>query len=130
MNQNQNNGNERKEIIHIGICVDDCDPNRFRKANNGKMYLNAVAIPTPNSDFSEYMIKQNVSQEEREAGVEIIIGNGEENTARRARYDAKNGGGQQPAPQQPAQQRSPQWGSNAAPVAASAPRGNEDDVPF
>lgn len=39
-------------------------------------YLDLVFIPTPTSDYGDYMIKQSVSKEEREAGVEMpILGN-------------------------------------------------------
>ena len=51
------------------------DKNRLFKGEKGT-YLDAILIETPNSEFSDYMIKQSVSKEEREQGIEgNVLGN-------------------------------------------------------
>jgi len=56
------------------INVKAIDKARLFEGKKGT-YLDIVLIPTPNSEYSDYMIKQSVSKEEREAGVDIILGN-------------------------------------------------------
>lgn len=62
-------------MLTIKIDVTRIDKNRLFKGEKG-VYLDAVLIETPNSDFADYMVKQSVSKEEREQGVEgNILGN-------------------------------------------------------
>lgn len=62
-------------MITIKIDVTRIDKNRLFKGEKGT-YLDAVLIETPNSEYADYMIKQSVSKEEREQGIEgNILGN-------------------------------------------------------
>jgi len=57
------------------IDVTKIEKNRLFKGSKGT-YLDLVVIPTPKSEFGDYMIVQSVSKEERESGVKgAIIGN-------------------------------------------------------
>jgi hypothetical protein len=60
-------------MISAKIDVTKIDKSRFFKGEKGT-YLDIILIPTPNSPYSDYMVKQSVSKEERERGVEIILG--------------------------------------------------------
>lgn len=62
-------------MITLRINLSKIDKNRLFKGEKGT-YLNVVLIETPNSQYSDYMVKQQVSKEEREKGIEIIIGDG------------------------------------------------------
>ena len=62
-------------MITLKIDVTKIDKNRLFRGEKGT-YLDCVLIETPNSEYSDYMIKQSVSKEERENGVEgNILGN-------------------------------------------------------
>ena len=63
-------------MIKIKINTDKIDEARLFQGAKGK-YLDAVLIETPNSDYGDYMIVQEVTKEERQAGVKgPILGNG------------------------------------------------------
>ena len=62
-------------MITLKIDVTKIDKNRLFKGEKGT-YLNLILIETPNSQYSDYMVKQQVSKEEREKGIEIILGDG------------------------------------------------------
>ena len=116
------NQQEKREMIHIGICVSDCDPSRFRKDSQGREWLNAVMFHTPNSQFNEYMIKQSVSKEERDSGLDIPICNADGHAAKQARHN-DNPQQQQPQPQQ----ATSSWGAN---VGGNTNPKTDDAVPF
>ena len=62
-------------MIIAKINVNNIDKERLYVGKKGT-YLNCVFIETPNSEYSDYMICQEVSKEEREAGQQgAIIGN-------------------------------------------------------
>ena len=57
------------------IDVMKINKDRLYKGKKGT-YLSIVLIPTPNSEYGDYMIKENVSKEDREAGNDgAILGN-------------------------------------------------------
>ena len=60
-------------MISVKIDVTKIDKARLFKGEKGT-YLDVVLIETPNSPYSDYMVKQSVTKEEREQGVEIILG--------------------------------------------------------
>ena len=62
-------------MISLKIDVTKIDKSRLFVGKKGT-YLDVILIETPNSPYSDYMAKQNVTKEEREQGVEIIIGDG------------------------------------------------------
>lgn len=63
------------DIITLKIDVTKIDKARLFKGAKG-VYLELVAIPTPNSEYGDYMIKQSVTQEERERKIQMpILGN-------------------------------------------------------
>lgn len=47
----------------------------FVSEKTGAKYLDAVLIETPNSEYSDYMVCQEQTKEEREKDGSIIIGN-------------------------------------------------------
>ena len=62
-------------MISLKIDVTKIEKQRLFKGEKGT-YLNCVLIETPNSEYSDYMIVQDVSKEERERGVKgTILGN-------------------------------------------------------
>ena len=62
-------------MISLNLNVSKIDKNKLVKGEKG-VYLNAVLIETPNSEFSDYMIVQDTTKEERDAGVKgTILGN-------------------------------------------------------
>ena len=65
-------------MIALKIDVTKIEKERmFRSAKTGSVYLDAVAIETPNSEYGDYMIVQEVTKEERLDGVKgPILGNG------------------------------------------------------
>ena len=62
-------------MISIKIDVTKIEKARLYEGKKGT-YLNMILIETPNSQYSDYMVKQQVSKEEREQGIEIILGDG------------------------------------------------------
>lgn len=65
-------------MITAKINVSKIDKNRLYKGEKG-VYLDVVLVPTPNSEFQDYLIKQNTTKEEREKGVELPIIGGAKN---------------------------------------------------
>jgi hypothetical protein len=63
-------------MITIKIDVSKIDKSRLYKGKKGT-YLSAVLIPTPDSEYGDFMIVEEVSKEERDAGKKgTILGNG------------------------------------------------------
>ena len=56
-------------MISLQLNVSKIDKKRLFEGTKG-VYLNAILIETPNSEYGDYMIKQSVSKEEREQGIE------------------------------------------------------------
>jgi hypothetical protein len=93
-------------MITAKIDVTKIDKARLFKGKKGT-YLDLILIETPNGQYGDYMIKQSISKEEREQGVEMpIIGN------------AQNRGGSRSAAPKP-QHAKPNTGSDV-----------DEDVPF
>ena len=62
-------------MISLNIDVTKIKKERLYKGAKGT-YLDAVLIPTPNSEYGVYMIVESISKEEREAGNKgTILGN-------------------------------------------------------
>lgn len=63
-------------MISIKLDVDKIDKERLFVGKKGT-YLNAVMIETPNSEYGDFMIIEDVSFEERQSGKKgTILGNG------------------------------------------------------
>lgn len=93
------------KTITGSINCNKIDKEKLFPGKQGK-YLNIVLIPTPTSDYGDYMIVQSVSKEERDRGIKgAILGN------------AKLAGG---APQLP----------RTVSAQDSKPETANDDVPF
>lgn len=103
------------QTITMSIDVTQLDKSRFKEVtrkNGAKaVFAEIVLLPSPNSNYGDYMVKQSATKEEREAKVQLpILGN------------AKIAGGRAPKPAvkpvAPAMVRNP-------------PRQDgDDDVPF
>lgn len=68
-------------MITISIDLTQLDKTRFksitRKNGNKATFCDLILFDTPNSDYGDYMVKQQVTKEEREQKVQMpIIGNG------------------------------------------------------
>lgn len=68
-------------MITLSIDVTKLDKERFkhitRKNGDKAIFAELVLIETPNGEFGDYMVKQSVSKQEREGGVQLpILGNG------------------------------------------------------
>ncbi len=62
-------------MIKFKLNCSKIDKTKLFKGEKGT-YLDAVMIETPNSEYGDYMIVQEVSKEERAAGVKgAILGN-------------------------------------------------------
>ena len=62
-------------MITAKIDVSKIDKSKLYKGEKG-IYLNVVLIDTPNSEYSDYMVVQETTKEEREAGIKGgILGN-------------------------------------------------------
>jgi len=59
-------------VITGKIDVTKIDKTKLFKGSKGT-YLDIVLIETPNSQYGDYMIKQSVSKEDREAGIDGVI---------------------------------------------------------
>ena len=63
-------------MIEIKIDVQKINKSRLYKGKQGT-YLTAVLIPTPDGKYGDYMVVEEISKEEREAGKKgTILGNG------------------------------------------------------
>jgi hypothetical protein len=68
-------------MITLSIDVTKMDKARFkhitRKNGEKAIFAELVLIETPNGEFGDYMVKQSVTKQEREDGVQLpILGNG------------------------------------------------------
>ena len=64
-----------KELIKGSIDVLKINKEKLYKGKKGT-YLNVVLIPTPNSDYGDWMIVEEASEEERKGGEKgTILGN-------------------------------------------------------
>lgn len=62
-------------MITIKIDVKKITKSRLYEGAKG-IYLDAILIPTPNSEHGDYMIVESITKEERENGVKgVILGN-------------------------------------------------------
>ena len=65
-------------MINLKIDVTKISKNRLFTGKKGT-YLDAVLIPTPASEYGDYMIVESVSKEEREKDIKgAILGNAKE----------------------------------------------------
>jgi len=63
-------------MIALKIDVTKIDKSKLYKGQKGT-YLSCVLIDTPESDYGDYMVVQETTKEEREAGIKgAILGNG------------------------------------------------------
>ena len=63
-------------MIILSINVSLINKKRLYQGKKG-LYLDAVLIETPNSEFGDYMVVESTTKEEREAGTRgAILGNG------------------------------------------------------
>ncbi len=63
-------------MISIKINCSAITKEKLYQGEKGK-YLNAVLIETPNSQYGDFMIVEDVSREERAAGKKgVVLGNG------------------------------------------------------
>jgi len=63
-------------MISLKIDVNKIDKSRLFQGKKGT-YLNCVLVETPNSEYGDYMIVEDISFEERQAGKKgTILGNG------------------------------------------------------
>ena len=65
-------------MITAKINLSKVDKGRLYKGEKG-IYLDVVLFETPNSEFNNYCIKQSISKEEREKGVDLPIIGGAKN---------------------------------------------------
>ena len=64
------------KVIKLNLNVSKITKEKLVKGEKG-LYLNCALIETPNSEYSDYMIVEEISKEEREAGQKgEILGNG------------------------------------------------------
>lgn len=67
-------------MITLSIDVTQLDKTRFKRMTrkNGKeaVFCDLILIDTPDGQFGDFMVKQSMSKEDREAGVQLpILGN-------------------------------------------------------
>ena len=63
-------------MIALKIDVKKIDKSRLYVGEKGT-YLSCMLIPTPNSEYGDYMIVESITKDEREAGKKgTILGNG------------------------------------------------------
>jgi DNA-binding cell septation regulator SpoVG len=64
------------KVIKLNLNVSKITKEKLVKGEKG-LYLNCALIETPNNEYSDYMIVEEISKEEREAGQKgEILGNG------------------------------------------------------
>lgn len=64
------------EVINCKIDVSKITKAKLFKGEKG-LYLNCTLIPTPNSQYGDFMLVEDTTKEEREAGTKgVILGNG------------------------------------------------------
>lgn len=65
-------------LITARIDVTKLDKSRLYKGEKGT-YLNVILIPTPGGEYGDWMIKEDMTKEEREGGLQLpILGNAKE----------------------------------------------------
>ena len=63
-------------IIKLNVDVTKIDKSKLFQGKKG-LYCGMALIPTPTSEYGDFMIVQDVTKEEREAGLKgAILGNG------------------------------------------------------
>ena len=78
-------------MIKIKIDLKKLDKSLFFSADSGAVYCDLVAIETPNSTFSDFMLVQDLSKERREAGEKgPIVGNASRIMPRNQPNDQQN----------------------------------------
>jgi hypothetical protein len=88
-------------MISLSIDVTLLDKARYKKITrkNGKeaVFCDLILFETPDSAYGDFMVKQSVTKEEREARIEMpILGNGKTIGTQAAKPKAK---AQEPSPQ-------------------------------
>lgn len=64
------------EVINCKVDVTKITKDKLFKGEKGT-YLNFTLIPTPNSQYGDFMLVEDTTKEEREAGTKgVILGNG------------------------------------------------------
>lgn len=68
-------------MITVSIDVTKLDKSRFkavtRKNGEKALFCDLILVDTPESEFGDYIVKQSLSKEDRESGVQLpILGNG------------------------------------------------------
>ena len=84
-------------MITISLDVTLIDKSRIKeiKRKNGKIakFVDLVLIESPNSDYGDYMVKQQVTKAERESGVQMpILGNARNFSGQRSAAATKPAG--------------------------------------
>ena len=89
-------------MITSSINYDLIDTNRLFKGKKGR-YFDIVLIETPDSEYGDYMVKQGLKKEEREAGVKMpILGNAKNfGGAPQGTHMRSPAGSRKPAPREP-----------------------------
>ena len=64
------------EVINCKINVETITKSKLFKGEKGT-YLNFTLVPTPNSQYGDFMLVEDITKEERESGTKgVILGNG------------------------------------------------------
>lgn len=64
------------EVINCKVDVTKITKDKLFKGEKGT-YLNFTLVPTPNSQYGDFMLVEDTTKEEREAGTKgVILGNG------------------------------------------------------
>ncbi len=101
-------------MITVKVNVAQVDKARLFKGAKGT-YLDLILIETPNGEYGDFMVKQSVTKEEREAKLQMpILGN--------AKWL-----GQKPASNTPPPREGPQ---PTRPSQSAAQENLDEDVPF
>ena len=89
-------------MITANINFDLIDTKRLFKGQKGR-YLDLVLIETPDGKYGDYMVKQGLTKEEREAGVKMpILGNAKNfGGAPQGTHMRSPAGSRKPAPREP-----------------------------
>ena len=64
----------KADLVNISICLTDLDKSKFKKADNGKLYLNATIGQRKETDKfgNDLTVFYSKSKEEREAKTETV----------------------------------------------------------
>ena len=88
-------------MITLSIDVTRLDKSKFVVGKKGT-YCNLVLIETPNSNYGDFMVKQDCTKEERESGVQMpILGNGKQRERRVSGYAPSSESSRAPRPAEP-----------------------------